>query len=765
MSLRATSRLSSGGDELRGNLFELCALALLGIAFLGFALAKGIPALRHDWAWPADPQQFRIAVLDAAGAWSQSGIGAPNPRPSTYLLAPFLLVGNMLGGPLLALVVLLTAIVTAIISAARVLVAGTTARPVRTALTAFLLFNPWVYVELVAGHLAMLLAYGCIGVVIGTAIRPQSRPHTLALASIGALVQIQFGMLGMAIALVRLAREKRFIPAAIIIICASPMLLGIALDGDYLRAIPVTPIWESTQSVTLPAAVVLSGYFTHYDSAIEPSGGTLVAIVILFAIGALARSRFEAVLGVAFVAGGTALLLMSGSKGPLAPLYAHAFQSFVPVRAFRELYDLGGLVALAYTFLASRFIVPQRFVPLAVLLAIAFPAVWLLAPPNRFWIGTSELPAAALPDVAPGTRIALLPAFQPMMFDGRGSGADPDYYGALQRAPVINQYFPDAIVAAAFAASAHGDARPLRRLAVSTVVFRSWLHGDSGSLAQQGLALPVLASAASSRTGAVASIVALVGKPHVELDPSVGNDGIFVADAAPVCGACAHAMHVIAIPRTLEDPSGSWVDVADAIVAIPQMWQPLGGAVTSSTLPLMLRTPHSGSLLVRVEGRLTIDGSVARAAPATFTWIAVAAGLHRIVCAGVCSVVGTIDDLPRIVSTPRSRPQALVATWLAPWFLQVTLPKGSSNLLRLLVRYDPHWIAFAGTHIMPHVAVDTVFNGWLVPDREHVATVTVFNSASVAQTLLEFIALLSLLVYAGRRCIARSRYPARHSRR
>ena len=163
--------------------------------------------------------------------------------------------------------------------------------------------------------------------------------------------------------------------------------------------------------------------------------------------------------------------------GPIAAPYAWIVRNVPESGIFRELYDLAGVFAALLVLLACAGTARSRVLGYVALAAgILLPVTWLLRPPSDLWIPSNAYPHPVV--VAPAsTRVALLPAFQPLgLTAGGGDGADPDAYVYRAGVSALNEYFPTYPVDMALARyELSGDAEPLRALGVSEVIARPWL--------------------------------------------------------------------------------------------------------------------------------------------------------------------------------------------------------------------------------------------------------------------------------------------------
>ena len=82
---------------------RLAGKIALAAAFAAFVIAKGVPALRHDWNWPLDRLAVPSFLNESISGWLSVGFGIANSHPTTYLLAAPTAVALWLFGTLVAL--------------------------------------------------------------------------------------------------------------------------------------------------------------------------------------------------------------------------------------------------------------------------------------------------------------------------------------------------------------------------------------------------------------------------------------------------------------------------------------------------------------------------------------------------------------------------------------------------------------------------------------------------------------------------------------
>lgn len=724
-------------------------------------LASGVPAVRHDWLWPVDHAAFVTSVLGWTSGWDSGGIGHASPYVTQYLFAPLVLLAG-LAGSIAGLAAYLLAAGALAGAAAHRLALRHRATPLGAAgLALFISCNPWAYTELVAGHLAMLVAFGATVVVWTEFSAPDPDARVAGLAAFGVAFQPQFFGIVALTALVLIRRPAARAVLAYGILAMLPYALGIATHAGALAATPLTVHWERNQSVAPLDALLLRGYFAGYDAAFRGWLGTLgMALVALTAAAGATLSRGPAarVIPIAVL---LMLALAAGIEGPLGPVLAIAFARVPATGLYRELYDLVGLAAAGYAVLSAAALGagPRWRFPLSAG-AVLLTAAWWLGPPDAFWVPARAV--APLPPLQAG-RYALLPPLQPEHYLGRGSGLDPALAPPGLAATPLNTYvagFPEGTALEQLDWT--GDASAARRLGVTAVVCR-------GGFAESRTASAVYGAQGRGRTTACrdealpgAPLVAVQGAPRLcSLCARTGAGNEFVGDRASGAGRLVP----VAAPRAGVDAESSWIDARLAFARDPELGQAFGGAFTRSRAPLSV--PWGASVLVAVRGRL-LDGSgrVLTGDTRDYAWIALPPGSPgrtgastTLRCEGACAVVmsGDAGGIAPESAPPSFRPAE--AATLAPWLVTVDVPSGPEPILRFLTAYDPGWIGLAGWTPLSHVRLDAALNGWRLPARDSRLRVTLIHATSVVQLALELAAAGGFLAavrgaFAGRRRFA-----------
>jgi hypothetical protein len=718
------------------------------ILFAAFVVAKGIPTLRHDWTWPVDRTAIESFLNESFVGWLPGGFGTPNPHPTTYLIALPLGVAIWLLGPLAALALFAAVIgYVCMRCSAEAASQQKNAAPAALGLGLFALFNPWVYNEVVAGHLVMVLAYGGLIGLFAEMIRgPRASPVRLALWIALIEAQLQFFIVAMlALAGFALATRK-WLPVLAGALFALPSIIGLVAERAALLRIPYVVTWQTNQSVAPLALLGLGGYFPGYADRLGGAAAGAVWIVVALALaGALAAGRSRAAI-VAIAAAVFFYVVVIGVHGPLAAPYMWIVRNVPESGVFRELYDLAGVFAALVTVLACAATARVRGLAyLALGAGIALPITWLFRPPSDLWIAASSYPHPEIA-AAPFTRIALLPAFQPLgLRAGGGDGADPDAHGYPDRAPVLNEYFPAYPVDVALARyEQSGDVGMLRALGVTETFSRSWLISRMrGAVGLAATSLeprsPPLVSAALRHVGGAIPLISECERIRVvRLGNRLGGCGVFFGDLPGY-----ETIRTVSAPSDSIDPASAWIDARLAFAESPALAQGIGGALTQS------RTPHDvepGSwLLAYVRG--TLDDAGGRTlvrSPGAFVWVRIPRGVASVRCAGLCELIAQTARVPNLpLDLPPEPARALEFRALAPWLYIVRRPADSAQLLRFNERYDPAWIAIAATRILPHLRIDLCANGWLFGDSS--GRVFLVHSTSLLQLIAEVLGILYAL--------------------
>lgn len=692
------------------------------LAFAAFVSVKGVPTLRHDWAWPIDRTAIPSFVSESVNGWVSAGFGTANAHPTTYLVALPVGAATWLFGPLAALAMLCATIGYAGMRCVAAAAAHWGAQaPAALGIGFFALFNPWVYNEVVAGHLIMVLAYvGLIGCFAEMLRGKDASAVRLALWLALIEAQLQFFIVALLALAAFAIATKKWLPPLIGIAVALPSIVGLVADRSTLLRIPYTVEWQVNQSVLPVPLLGLGGYFPGYADRLGPAASIAVGVVFALAIlGAVAMRRSRPAIA-ALVAAILVYVAILGVHGPLAAPYAWMVRNVPESGVFRELYDLAGVLAALAVILACAAAARVRALAYVAFAAgIALPIAWLVRPPSDLWVGARAYPHPSV-SAPPFSRIALLPAFQPVgLRDGRGDGADPDVHLYPARVVPLNEYFPTypADLALAYYEQS-GKTDLLRALGVTQIVVRPWLvsksRGGIGWAARSLAPPPWRAAAVRRNVDGAAPLMSECDEPRtVSFDRTFGACDIFFGDAVGYA-----AVSPIVAPAESVDPRTDWIDARLAFAEAPDLANPFGGALTQSRRAYPV---NAGSwLLAYVRGELLAAGAapLVRSGGA-FTWVRVPLGVGAVRCAGLCELVVQTPQAPAFTVPPPPHARPLDFRRVAPWLYVVDRPTDAARLLRFNERYDGGWTALAGGHPLPHVRLDAAVNGWLLTPSSH----------------------------------------------
>jgi hypothetical protein len=754
---------------LRGQARWIYGVPLVtGALFAGFLAASGIPVLRHDWSWVAVQSSYASNLWSSLGGWASAGIGNPRPYPTDYLLASANIALVSAIGTLAGYVLNVFLIGAATAAGAVALVRRFSLGPAAMVASAtFATFNPWVYNKVVAGHIYMVLAYAAAMLLIAEMSRERPSPYRTGLFLLLTMQSLQFFLPALCAAIVwTIAGRRNPAPIAVVLLASMPIWVGVTFDRAYLLSIPYLLPWQSGASIAPAAAVSLGGYFALYAQALPwVAGAAAWCVAVLAAAGAVvALIQWPRKAVAPVVATIVVWLLVCGTKGPAGAQYLWLIAHVPESGIYRELYDAVGFLAIAYVVACA--VLVARFRLLAWFWAacgIASVVAWFVVAPATFWVSSSAVPHPSI-DVPPNSRYALMPPLQPLIAGGRGSGLDPDAIVRPGNVVPLNtgQFsFPETPALVRYAFS--GDARWLQALSVAAVVDRRDYQTDYGRLSTQ-LALP-----SARLKGPAAGSIAIDAVPELALldvpSPAVlpgapWENSVFFGDARDADGpgipqdwrSGGPVVRVVPSSRAVLASEG-WVDIRSAFVALPQLAQALGGAITTDPDATQA---IDGSLWTLAFVRGSLDdqnGTTLAGSTGGYRWLPPlrAPGVR---CKGLCAIVAQTGRLPVAMShpvEPHCDGAALTFALPFPWLALGELPASSQCLLRYNVRFDPHWSAFAGGTRLGHVAVNSTTNGWIVPAHTAGQKLVIVESVACAQFVFQALAILTILALAGAR--------------
>jgi hypothetical protein len=733
------------------------AAAFTAAAYAIFAftvMLHGIPVLRHDWNWPLDRAGVLALFWEHFSGWRPDGIGYVNPYQIEYSMSvPFTIAGYV-AGPVVSLLLMLLLISATIVAGARRL-----AQRVDGGLfeqyvaAAFALYNPWVYGKVVAGHYYMLIAYGALMWLVGELWdRPERRrPFWLrALFVALTLQQLQFFLAALLLVLLAEIPRRRFALALAALAMWSPIGFGILFDRGGLLEIEYLLPWERAQSVEPGQGALLFGYYAHYANGLWPLGAGMWCLAAT-ALGAFLLARRTRAVAVASAAYLCALVAASGTKWFAAPLYT-ALVLHVPESAvLRELYDL--VAICAYALLVLIVIGMRALRPLRIVAAggcVLLVAAWLVYPPARFWPHAAALPRVSVTGPA-YSRFLLLPALQPLQFDGAGSGEDYEAFSrGVDRLTPLNEYYPTFPSVAAIARYVKdGNRDLLRTLSVSRVFDRPGLRSDSIALRNQRPFETNVRGAGDATIDDFMPMFSLAQPASVVAGvPDLNGSQIALSDADP-------QVRIPAADRRCVESSCGWIDMRLEYWDHPELAQGMGGVFTTGKGAF---ASDAGAILTSVRGELRQGSNLVTRTTHGFVWVRLTNSHQTLTCSGACAIA---LEAPAIPNVPRARkarwaPVEAIAG-ITPWLWSVVVPAGDRRTLRYNTAFDAGWAAFDGSVPLHHFRLDAAFNGWMLPAGASQSTVWVVHWVAAIQALLEclmFAAVPIAVLMYGRRAAA-----------
>lgn len=683
--------------------------------------------------------------------WRLGGFGEPNAHPTLYLIAPVRSALVLIAGPLAALYIYTTIVALIVQWAARLLAASFVCEDnVSLVVGPLAVLNPWCYNQAVAGHLEMIL--GVAGLMVAVASLRLKRDSLSLIAVLLALPQLQFLLIVVAsLSAKAIVRRKMNGLLSILLLCA-PVAAGLILERDFLSAIPITIDWQENQSVPFLQALVAGGYFAGYGDGIETYATFALPLLVATSLvrGVLRANivRVAGSIGTIVVVG----MLAAGTRGPLASLYRWTVLHHREVGLYRELYDLVGFIVAAYVVanaLKTQFWA-VRVTRLVLIGALAFS--WALLPPSRLFVPASNLPSFTPPSHE-NARFALVPTFQPVSLEGRGSGIDPDAHLWPHWRVPLNDYLPG--YPADYALSAYvrdGNAGPLGRLGVAEVVERCLYATARFSVDLPPPVPPTCENRVREIDRPVPELSVLRGAQLVSLDSRI-NGNILAGDVDS-----GFQTHPVSVGSGGSDPRSGWIDARLEFTRRPEIAQAYGGVYTESHQGL----PLSGDrwLLVNVTGRLTTEAGevVAAAASSGYSWRHVPARASMIYCQASCAIATSAAKRPKVPLEATASPYVpLPFRRVFSWLLLAHRSLRSNEVIRLNEHYDCGWVAFAGRASLSHVRIDGVVNGFRSVTALPAASLTIIHVPSLVEVVLEVGALIYLLALVLHRVISRSR--------
>jgi hypothetical protein len=674
--------------------------------------------------------------------WLERGIGEPQPYPTFYLVG-FLLFPFTVLPPEPFTVFLVFAI--AALTAAGGISMGTALRAplaARLACAGVAVLNPWVYTEIVAGHVFMVLAYGFLLLLGAELMRDEVRPVPTAIFAAFFVSQIEFLTFAVVPIIAALAYKRQRLALSVLGIALLPIAFGIIAHYSEIKSTPYILDWERGQSVWPGMGALLLGYFAGYSGSFAALSLALgcMAMAAVAAIATGLRQRRPVLAGAALL-GLLAVVAASGTTWAIAPLYEFMVLHVKESGVFRELYDLLAFAAIAYVAgIASAAATWPRTALPALAIATTLTIGWFERPPFTWFV-----PAAAVEPVAfPGTpqqRLALFPVLQPLQLGQSGSGFDPDLFVQPGKAVPLNTPFVRFPESAALAEGLLGSDRDLAGLGVAFAIGRPSLRESVAALAQTAPVSPEAAvSLGRLREGAYPRLGLLAMRPQVAtIARSTTANGAFFGDVAPPPNG--EWFREIAPPQESDDPERGWIDARIAFMRFPWIATRFGGAFTQQSAQL-LSVASAPYALVWTDGAVLAQSGIRVASAGhELAWAKLPAGTQGLRCIGACAIVAIGNPPAAPQEGPTERPMAVAFDATAPWLVRAQLPAHGAVTLRWSEAFDDSWIVL-GARTAAHYRLDESLNAWDL-EAGPPASIYIVNVSAATQATLE------ILCFAG----------------
>lgn len=733
-------------------------VALHAVVLISFALSityRGVPALRQDWWWPTTHQGVVDYFSRSISGWLPIGIGQPNAYPNDYLLAAALFPAMQLLGPLLALF-LFAATIGCCFHWVAVLCSRSVEKTrwyVPLVAEVILLFNPWTYTEVVAGHLYMLLGLTGLAITILAVASSSNSPRSLIVGVALALSQMQFFIICVFIvATLAIYRKSARLPFLISLVLAGPIVVGVLYNRRELMSIPFLAIWERSESLNPSAAFAFMGYHPNYVAHVDALfrfGGMLVVFAGVCSV-VLCRS-FKTV--VPALIGVFVIVLSIGFRGPLAGLEWDLMDKIKALAVFRELYDLIGIAIVLFVIASVRGSSRTAVRITLIVASLIYVTGWLVSPPARWWLSAERIPVGQVRQL-PMSRFALSPAFAPISFRDQGSGLDPRAFDR-KRSTVFNQYialFPEGTALERF--QADGDTAMLRNLGVS-LILEDRRFASVGNALGQGAYCPAHTRAIAIKDAT--PLISLQRFPKISFSGArVGANQVFVSDV-PAWFPGNKPRAWFATSRVLRDsfqdvPNGvGWVDAQFVFNRRPALGQPFGGVGAIGISGVLV--VQNNYILAAVDG-LLVSGSgriIARGKNDQYRWIDLH-GRRSIKCLGTCVVA--MESATKPQREQGVEPQSTIddhypvrtIRFVFPWLAIGRAFVSSRPVLVFDARFNKGWALWTSRGRARHFMLDHLINAWYLGSTKGSIRLVLIDRTALAQFVLEVIALLSLVI-------------------
>jgi hypothetical protein len=307
-----------------------------------------------------------------------------------------------------------------------------------------------------------------------------------------------------------------------------------------------------------------------------------------------------------------------------------------------------------------------------------------------------------------------------------------------------------------------GSVDGLAALSVQSIIDRPWLRTDPSVAPQLALPVPqtVLRGSRPSRTitNAIPEVT-LSGLPSVgTLDSNIGAGNVLFCDAHTAVGAYVPArwryfspIEPVLAPNTFVKATDGWVDARLAFLERPELAQAFGGAMTANSTALLPVRPGRDTL-VHIDGQLADANGrlIARNTPG-YRWIPLPTDTRAVRCTGICVIAAQATIPQGLPLNPPTNPYKNVPFHVVlPWLALARIPPGEAQLLRYNVAFASGWDAILDGTTLPHVRIDGIVNGWIIPPRTSSVQVTLIEHDAALIMLAECLAAAGSLVLVVR---------------
>lgn len=680
--------------------------------------SPGVPALRHDWAWPITQGGVAALIHNLSAPIIPANWDTIAWIPRVQLVQPIVLLFAGLTSPVFCLKLLLFAVIATAASGgfllARALGSST---PIAALCALWLSATPFVIDELVAGHIWILLAYAALVHALNAIIRRNPWPVTFLWSAATAIDIhfIGFDTIAFAVLLVTKTVTLRELRGALLgLVAFVPGIFGgiMAAASATFESQQTIAMYERVNSVPLLDALRGFGYSAGYDRV-----GTfalaqwLLFLPVAFAIASALKRRALAIV----------LLVVScfaaaGIYGPVGQIQSWAFDSIRATSVFRELFDFIALVNIAAVVAFASLRIPRTLQVAAVSLGV----IAILPGLRASYAPLLPLFVPARADVEAVTRveretgsmqILALPALAPMMTNGFPGGVDP---------------LGDTIGTHGLLGSEHGLPAPVRaglsqtdmrhwfeRLHTGTLIERPGWQSVARYQLEPSFAQPPQPLIAPSRESWRVS--ALAASERVRLGAAVvcapsyyqsaTNKVTTFASDDPPCQPVRLAWSKTDVPY----PSHGWSDYDAFWFLAPQASAAAPGARFTTSAGKAFPIPNGCDARERYSyDTFELVGGTWRA----ITRALVHCSAPRTTRATVVAGVRRDDVMPRLY-----KGGGTVSVDIdLPWVVSARFAANSAAMITLLSQYSPWWTAVnvEGSPIGEHHVVLGYFNGWLM---------------------------------------------------